>query len=220
MASGASSIRAVVFDCGGVLVEDCPTLCFVHLAQRYPESERARVKNGHQNNYSSWNKFKIDKSFREVDYWKEVIAHDKLNESVDDMKKFLRDSLLPYSPAIEVARHLKAKGIPVGIMSNHSEEWFDAIAHKFGFYDIFDPKLVVVSQAVAAAKPDTAIMDVLVQRLAVLPGLHKNEVLFIDDKKANVEAAQQYGFKAFVHDAGKDPIEHFWTNLAAHGIHK
>lgn len=66
-------IRAVVFDCGGVLAEDCPVLCYHHLSTKYPVSERARIMDMHKRNYQLWNKFKIDKSYTEAMYWNDLI---------------------------------------------------------------------------------------------------------------------------------------------------
>jgi hypothetical protein len=34
-----------------------------------------RIRNGHQRNYGCWNKFKIDPSYTEDQYWNDVIAH-------------------------------------------------------------------------------------------------------------------------------------------------
>jgi hypothetical protein len=33
-----------------------------------------RIRNGHQRNYGCWNKFKIDPSYTEDQYWNDVIA--------------------------------------------------------------------------------------------------------------------------------------------------
>jgi hypothetical protein len=71
----ACKIKAVVFDCGGVLAEDCPVLCYHHLATKYPESERPRIMDMHKRNYQLWNKFKIEKGYTEAMYWTDLIQN-------------------------------------------------------------------------------------------------------------------------------------------------
>lgn len=137
------------------------------------------------------------------------------------MKRFLRDSLESYSYAIATARKINQTAkLPIGILSNHSEEWFAAIASKFNFYETFlDQNLIVVSQAVALAKPDQAIFDLMFQRLkAVNPGIAVSEVLFIDDKKNNVDAAIKYGFCAFEFDSSERSEADLVAKLAEHGV--
>jgi 2-haloacid dehalogenase len=146
---------------------------------------------------------------------------EKLNESVDQMKQFLRDSLDAYPYTIATAAKInKNCKIPIGILSNHSEEWFAAIADKFKFHDTFlDKDLIVVSQAVALAKPDQKIFDLMFQRLkAVSPDIQPPEVLFIDDKTNNVDAAIKYGFHGFEFDASERTEADLVAHLAEFGV--
>jgi phosphoglycolate phosphatase-like HAD superfamily hydrolase len=93
------------------------------------------------------------------------------------MKAFLRESLQCYTEVIEVARKIKESGFTVGIMSNHSVEWFDSISSKFNLGSIFPQQTTIVSQAVGAAKPDAAIMDILMSALSKeIPSLQREEV--------------------------------------------
>lgn len=84
--SAQFDVKAVVFDCGGVLAEDCPVLCYQHLAEtRYPPSERARISDMHKRNYQLWNRFKVEKGYTETMYWSDLIANgtNYLNHSLN-----------------------------------------------------------------------------------------------------------------------------------------
>lgn len=66
---------------------------------------------------------------------------------------------------LEVAREVREGGALIGIVSNHATEWFEDIADRFGFYNVFPREYTIVSQAVRAAKPDPKILDILMERL-------------------------------------------------------
>lgn len=137
------------------------------------------------------------------------------------MKRFLRDSLQSYLYTITTAGKLNRKiGLPIGILSNHSEEWFAAISDKFKFRETFlDDQLIVVSQAVGLAKPDAEIFKLTLDRLRKRnPSIDPSQVLFIDDKKNNADAAAKFGFRALEFDASGSSEAEFHAKLAAFGL--
>jgi HAD superfamily hydrolase (TIGR01509 family) len=217
--STTSSITSIAFDCGGVLAQDVPGIMYEKLSLKYPEDQRERIRNGHQRNYGCWNKFKIDPSYTEDQYWNDVIAHEKLNESVEELKALLRSTLHPYNVTIELVRKLKSGGkYQLGICSNHSIEWFASIAEQFKLYDYFEKDLVIVSQQVQLAKPSEQIFALVVQRFNQRQATVPNQVLFLDDKEANVLAANQSGLRALHFDADVHDHAYLEQQLRVHGI--
>ena len=81
------------------------------------------------------------------------------------------------------------------------------------------PSLLVVSQAVGLGKPDPAIYRLFLERLQVLdPSVTPSELLFVDDKKANVEAAMSMGWQGLVFNSGTASEGDFARECAALGL--
>merc|ERR1740121_1285423 len=88
------------------------------------------------------------------------------------------------------------------MISNHIDEWFEACAEGCQLYELIPRELVVVSSAVSCCKPDAAIYEVFLERLAAAhPGLAAADCVFIDDKEPNVTAAEALGFRGLFFDA-------------------
>eukprot|EP01122_Echinamoeba_exundans_P001922 TRINITY_DN1189_c0_g1_i3.p2 TRINITY_DN1189_c0_g1~~TRINITY_DN1189_c0_g1_i3.p2 ORF type:complete len:231 (+),score=42.39 TRINITY_DN1189_c0_g1_i3:40-693(+) len=210
--------RVVAFDCGGVLLDECPTGMYKWLAKKYPEKADKLVK-AHHRNYDAWNRLKLEPEFSEADYWTVVIQNEGLTETVEDMKRYLRESLRHFPEVLKVAGEVKSSGTLVGIVSNHATEWFEDIADRFGFYDVFPRDYTIVSQTVRAAKPDAKILDILMERITRDHGqIHRHEVVFVDDKAANVEAAKQYGFHGIQFDALVTPADQLRAQFEKLGL--
>ena len=84
------------------------------------------------------------------------------------------------------------------MVSNHATDWFNEYAAKGDVYSVFTVnELVVVSQEVRCAKPDFSIFQTVMARVAaVRPNTRPEQVLFFDDKQANIDAARQFGWRA------------------------
>lgn len=152
-------------------------------------------------------------------YFEEVIAREKLGESVEELKHRLRESIVCYEHVRKVAVALHAQGYALGIMSNHSTEWFEFIASTFKFAEFCPVSRTIVSQTVNAAKPSAAIMDKLYEAyVADFPTLKKEQIVFLDDTEANIKAADEYGFKGVLYDARLQNEDDLWNALAAFGV--
>lgn len=154
-------------------------------------------------------------------YFETVIEREKLTESVDELKQRLRDSIVCYEHVRAVAVALHGQGYALGIMSNHSTEWFDFIAATFKFAEFCPPHRTIVSQTVNAAKPSAAIMEKLYEAYQKdFPEIKKDQILFLDDTAANIKAADDYGFKGIEYDARLQNADDLWNALAKHGIQR
>lgn len=162
-----------------------------------------------------WNKFKIDIQFTEDDYWNTVIEREDLKETKEELHAVFVDTIEGYPEVIKIAKCLKLSGYQIGILSNHSVVWFDAISKKIGLDVIFEKENVLISQAIRLAKPSKEIFEYL---LSSFDGYNPQDILFFDDKQANVDAAKQLGISAFKFNVLTQPIEDMLDFLSQHGI--
>jgi HAD superfamily hydrolase (TIGR01509 family) len=107
--------------------------------------------------------------------------------------KNLRRSILTQEeiPATKaLIAELKAAGYKLYVLSNMSLEFIEFL-RKTDVYKYFDGEVVSCEEHVV--KPDAEIYKCLVDRYS----LNEQETLFIDDRKENVEAARNQGWKCF-----------------------
>ena len=127
-----------------------------------------------------------------------------------------------FPETLAVARGLKEKGVIVGIISNHlvTPPLFDYCAEGAGLRSLVsDPSLLLVSQQEGLGKPDPAIYRLFAERLAALDSaIMPDELLFVDDKAKNVEAAQALGWQGLVFDSRKAAVGDFARECAARGL--
>lgn len=165
--------------------------------------------------YDLWNKFKSDPSYSEEDYWNDIIRREDLNETVDSLKLKFIDAIVGYQNVIGIAMNLYQNGYKTGILSNHSISWFEAIKKKLSLNKSFDDSNVIISQAVKVAKPNREIYEHLV---SIFPDIQPNDIIFFDDKQANVDAAKELGISAYKYNSLTDQEDKIWEILGKHGI--
>lgn len=85
---------------------------------------------------------------------------------------------------------LKQHGLRTAVLSNMGDTVFESVSRAFPWLANFD--LLIWSYQVRLAKPDPAIYRLAIQRLA-LPAA---EILFLDDKAENIQAALSVGLQA------------------------
>lgn len=129
-----------------------------------------------------------------VDYWQKVASSagrsftsDQINGLIDaDVELWTRLNL----PMVEWARQLQAAHIRTGILSNIGDAMTDGLLRKFDWLSAFDHQ--VWSYRLLLAKPEAAIYAVAAEGLKTPP----TEILFIDDKRENIDAALAFGMQA------------------------
>ena len=89
---------------------------------------------------------------------------------------------------------LKAAGYRLYVLSNMSREFIDFL-RRFPVYRNFDGE--VVSCEEHTVKPEPRIYEILLERY----GLQPDETLFIDDRRANIQAAEALGIHGPLFDA-------------------
>ena len=101
-------------------------------------------------------------------------------------------------PVVHRARALKARGMPIALLTNNVKEWGDHWRSTFPVDELFE--VVVDSSEVGMRKPDARIYRLTCERVGVAPGA----CVFIDDNADNITAARALGMET-VH-FGEDPF--------------
>lgn len=138
-------------------------------------------------------------------FWEEydrgVVSYDEVVKAlaeynhcdVDLAEKNLRRSILTQEviPATErLIQALKESQYKLYVLSNMSLEFIEFL-RKQSVYKYFDGEVVSCEEHVV--KPDAKIYDILTSRYSLDPA----ETLFIDDRKANIEAAIDRGWHGY-----------------------
>ncbi|WP_295936344.1 HAD family phosphatase [uncultured Alistipes sp.] len=103
----------------------------------------------------------------------------------------------PVKETEALVRDLKAAGYKLYVLSNMSLE-FIAFLRSFPVYRLFDGE--VVSCEENTVKPEPRIYEILLERFSLTP----SETLFIDDRPANLRAAEHFGIHTQLFDH-RDP---------------
>jgi len=182
-----NNIKAVIFDWGGVLMEEPTERILTYLAKKFDvdlESLRKRVE-PHLDRMQSGDGVE-DRVWRMVGR--------KLNYQVSELKAIwfeaLEKTYLPYPEVIELAKRLR-KEYKTGLLSNTEDAGVKMIKQQ-GLEENFDK--TVYSCVVGLIKPDEKIYQIMLKKL----GVKAEEAVFIDDKEINIEGAKKVGMKGLV----------------------
>ena len=96
----------------------------------------------------------------------------------------------PVPGSLEIVGELHAAGVPLYAITNFGAEFWAGFRPTAPVFDVF--RDIVVSGEEKLAKPDPAIFALAARRFGHAPGA----MLFIDDNRANVEAARCCGWHA------------------------
>ncbi len=192
-----SSIKAIIFDFGGVLIDWSP----YNLYQDYFPDKAAIDAFLEEVDFYNWNALQ-DKGrpFAEA----VAIQSEKFPHRADLIKAYADNWINSITGmnvgTVDLLYRLKGKGYPVYGLSNWSAETFPLVRDEFTFLKDLDE--VVLSGAVKMIKPEPEIYRLLLSRIPE----NADECLFIDDSLANIEAAQRLGFQT-AHFKSADGLE-------------
>ena len=180
-----ASIKAIVFDFGGVLLQWDPH----RLYRRYFDQPQQIDEFLAEINFTSWNAEQdrgrpFAEGMAELSDRFPHYAH-----LIHAYYDHFEDTIVgPISGSVEILRRLKQAGYPVYGLSNWSSETYAQIRPRYDFLGWFDK--IVLSGEAGLIKPDPAIFKLLLQRIDHLA----SECLLIDDSDANIDAAKQLDF--------------------------
>jgi len=203
-------VKVVVMDGGGVVLSAVPNPMLKELAKRYDDPQvKHMIESAHTRNPHAWSKIKTDKNCTEEEYWKLLLEGIAIRESCEELGLMVRESIKVFDDILQVAKDLKNQGVIVGMLTNHANDWIAYVTKKFKLHQVFDPKMLVVSQELGCDKPSQLVYEKLYQRICDHAGhqIEKFEIVFIDDKKTNVVAAQEFGFLGFQFNNLKETAE-------------
>jgi 2-haloacid dehalogenase len=99
---------------------------------------------------------------------------------------------------VAIVRELSEAGVPMWGLTNWPDEFWPHAQEKFDFLGLLDD--VVVSGTEGFAKPDPAIFEIAVARA----GLPVADLVFVDDREANVAAAIEFGLDGILFTGADD----------------
>jgi len=189
-------VRAVVFDYGGVLMRT------VNPAPRRELEQRLGLPPGG-----------VDKAVFESPHWDEVQrghlssaefwadVGQRLGLSAGELRDFQRafwagDQL--DEGLVALVRDLRDQGYHTALLSNAPADLRQHLG-SLGIVDAFDT--IIISGCEGLMKPDPAIFGLTLERV----GVRAEQVIFVDDSRVNVAAAQRFGLQA-IHFRGPAPL--------------
>lgn len=181
-------IKAVIFDLGGVLIEN-PVVNIFHYWAKLLNVSYDDVRNAFGPHIRAYDRGDLNSDgLLEIGTNKLGVKHN-LSHTLfyDSFKKYYN----PDREMFSLARQLQESGYKVGLLSNigfggikYLEE--DA-KEEFTFFDA-----IVLSASENVSKPENRIYELMIKRIKVKP----EEAVFTDDRMDNCQGAIDYGIKA------------------------
>lgn len=172
-------IRAVIFDCFGVLVTEG---WYAFRDKYFPEGEAGSRRPEALDLHRAANYGAIDYATFE----REIAKLARIN--VEELRANL-DNNQPNEPLLaHIAGQLKPR-YKIGMLSNAADDWLE---------ELFTPEqralfdAVVLSYEIRAAKPDARAYQAIAERLGVTP----EECVFVDDSERFCTSAREQGMQA------------------------
>lgn len=189
--------QAVVFDWGNVLATEDRDIVVDFMCKTFQFS----AKEFEEANLEKRKAVKAGRS--DVDFWMELAKQKGIVLSGDWPQAYsdvLRSSVGADAGMFEIIDELKAEKIRVGLLSNINDRYTNLI-RGFGFYKPFSPCLL--SCEMGLEKPDPKAYETLLKAIE----LPAKEIVFIDDKLENVEAAKKLGIDAILFESSRQVRE-------------
>lgn len=181
--------QAIVFDFGGVMTGTPNREAVVHFLCTSFNLSAEEFEQVHQEKKKAVTAGKTDAEFW-LQYAKERQVY-LPKDWVDNLNTVMKNAIGVNPKMYELVGQLKGKGIPIALLSNIDDR-LARLIRDFGLYEPFDPCLLSCEMGVE--KPDPKIYDILLKKM----NLPAKEIVFIDDKLENIEAAQKLGFDAIL----------------------
>jgi 2-haloacid dehalogenase len=184
------TVRAVVFDLGGVLIDWDPRYLYRKLFDGREAEMEAFLSDV---TTVEWNHLQ-DAGRPWVDAVEELCAvhpgkRDLIEAYAERWEEMLGGAI---DGTVAVLAELREAGVPLYALSNWSAETFPRAREIYDFLGWFDG--TVISGELGITKPDPRIYAHLLEAYELEPG----QVFFTDDRADNVEAARALGIEAVV----------------------
>lgn len=182
-----SSIKTVVFDLGGVLIDWNPRHLYRKIFTDEAEMEKflSEICTYEWNLVQDGGKLFSEATAELTARFPEHAANIALY--YDRWEEMLGGEI---KETVELFNELKSSGMPLYALTNWSHEAFPVAYKMYDFMKKFDG--IIVSGFEKIMKPDPKIYGLLTERY----GINPSESVYIDDNRPNVDAAAELGFHA------------------------
>lgn len=190
-------IKNVIFDIGNVILKFTPKEYFASLLKS--ESLGNEICDLIMQS-QIWKEYDLGKCTLEdvkADFSKQK-PH--LKEIIHEILDQWLDVLEPIAYTFHKMEELRKAGYKLYLLSNLSKDAFDYIDKRYALFDQVDGYIVSFKEQLA--KPDERIYTCLLERYS----LNKEECVFLDDTKVNVDASNALGLKA-IHFVKEEEVE-------------
>ncbi len=186
------SVNAVLFDFGMVLSTP-PNPAIWNEMKTVAQLQEPAFHRG----YWSWRDDYDSGMLNYQAYWSRIAADASTSFSEETVRRLANLDVALWTdlntPMIEWVRSLHRAGVRTGILSNMPDAMADGIRDKFDW--IGDFHHVVWSHALKMRKPQVEIYAASASGLDLPP----EQILFVDDKPENIEAAIAFGMQGIVY---------------------
>jgi FMN phosphatase YigB (HAD superfamily) len=169
--------NVILFDLGGVIINWNDDWLYDEITSQL-EQPFEKIKSKYNQNLCSLFESKIN----ENEFWNLVLGNDNIIDSKIISKTFLKKSSINYE-FLNFAKSLKIQGHSTGILSNLTPETFTCI--DVDLLEDFDYHFY--SNSIKLSKPNPEIYQ------HVCDQIPSKNILFIDDKQENLDAAKSFG---------------------------
>ena len=191
----------IIFDLGSVLVQDCPKEELIAMiSEKYPSCvEDGWFDEVFENVCEMFKTGKFENTdFRtEATYLVNSVSDDVPVEFVTELYKTMILTVKPCDYTVELLNALKESGYKIYYLSNWNKTSWEVNVKMgtFDFLNLMDGG--VVSYRVGFQKPNPEIYKIISE----IYNLDPSKCIFFDDKQENIDAANEFGWKADVFDA-------------------
>ncbi len=134
-------------------------------------------------------------------FYEEVCRATGFRDSFAVFSRYFADIFWPIEPMVAWNERLRAAGLPTFIFSNTNELAVNHIRQSFPFFAHFDG--YVYSYQHGAMKPSPAIYEVLES----LAGRRGPEILYLDDRRENIEGGRTRGWQVILQESPERTLE-------------
>ena len=172
-------IKAVVFDCFGVLVMAGHALLYRDYPQFASDIEKLQLLS----DSGEISRLEFNQTLSKII----GISAEQADDRYWGSTKYVQEM-------IDFVRELRASDkYKIGLLTNISRDWMDKILPVFNEEKLFDG--MILSGDIHIVKPDPKIFELMALKLGVKP----EECIMIDDSKINIFGANRAGMKGIVH---------------------
>lgn len=185
----SASVKAVLFDFGGVIADEGFREGLRAIAVRQGLNQETLHRSGMDAVYDSG--FVLGQG-KEADFWRMMRERTGLQGEDSELTQEILSRFVVRPWALGLVGRLRSQGLITAILSDQTD-WLDRLDARDDFMKKFNH--VFNSYWLGKGKHDPSLFDDVVRRLSLLP----EETLFIDDAPDNIERAHARGLQVLLY---------------------